>query len=49
MTVAAMAVVAMKVLTFRSKRVVTRRQFAKRQNMCSITLRCLWIARSQSS
>ena len=41
MTVAAMAVVATKVLMFRSKRMVALRQSVKRQNMRSITLRCL--------
>jgi short subunit dehydrogenase-like uncharacterized protein len=41
MTVAAMAMVAMKFLMFRSKRVATRRQSLKRQNIRSTTLRCL--------
>lgn len=41
MTVAAMAMVAMKVLMLRSKRVATLRQSLKRQNMRSMTLRCL--------
>jgi RHS Repeat len=39
MTIAAMAMVAMKFLTFRSKRVATRRQSLKRQNMRSTTFR----------
>ena len=41
MTVAAMAMVAMKVLMLRSKRVATLRQSLKRQNIRSTTLRCL--------
>jgi hypothetical protein len=41
MTVAAMAMVAMKLLMFRSKRMATRRLSLKRQNMRSMTLRCL--------
>ena len=49
MTVAAMAMVAMKFLMLRSKRVATLRQSLKRQNMRSTTLRCLWICASQSS
>lgn len=41
MTVAAMAMVAMKVLILRSYRVATLRQSLNRQNMRSTTLRCL--------
>jgi hypothetical protein len=41
MTIAAMAIVAMNVLIFRSNRVATFRQSLKRQNMRSMTLRCL--------
>ena len=46
MTVAAMAMVAMKVLMFRTKRRATRRQSLRRQNIRSMMLRCLKIARS---
>lgn len=48
MTNAAMAIVAMKVLMLRSKRVATRRQSSKRQNMRSSMLRCRSICRSCS-
>ena len=40
MTVAAMAMVAMKHLMLRSNRVATLRQSLKRQNMRSMMLRC---------
>lgn len=40
MTVAAMAMVAMKVLMLWSKRVATLRQSLMRQNMRSMALRC---------
>ena len=43
-----MAIVAMKVLILRSKRVATRRQSLKRQNMRSTTLRWRYICRSCS-